>query len=146
MVHTPGMKTSVIWSTDGSPADSTDPTAALQSVIPAPGESVMLVVDLAPDAVMASPDFDPEQAFAEQGAASPGLVELFEPENPGFHTTPTIDYFILLDGELHLELDNGEERLVKAGDVVIQNATRHRWRNETDRPARFAVVLVGAPA
>ncbi|MNJ05514.1 hypothetical protein D3C73_1668750 [compost metagenome] len=44
-----------------------------------------------------------------------------------------------------LELDNGETRLVKAGDIVIQNGTRHAWRNKSDRIARAVFVMIGAP-
>ena len=149
MVHTPTMASAVVWATDPSQpaaADGSDPTPELTSVLPsAPGSTVMLVVDFPPDTVMMSDEFDPAVAFAEQAEASPGLLEHFEPDAPGFHATPTVDYLILLDGELYLELDNGRETLVKPGDVVIQNATRHAWRNRTDRPARFAVVFV-APA
>jgi mannose-6-phosphate isomerase-like protein (cupin superfamily) len=149
MVHTPTMASAVVWATDPSQparADGSDPTPELTSVLPStPGSTVMLVVDLPPDAVMMSDEFDPAAAFGEQAEVSPGLLEHFEPDAPGFHTTPTVDYLIMLDGELYLELDNGRETLVKPGDVVIQNATRHAWRNRTDRPARFAVVFV-APA
>ncbi|MCW3000724.1 MAG: cupin [Conexibacter sp.] len=144
MVHTPGMASTIVWATEAPPtAGADDPTPALSSVIPGPNATVLLVVDFPPESVMMSEDFDPEASFREQSAASPGLLECFEPDHPGFHTTPTVDYVILLDGELHLELDNGEETLVRAGDIVVQNATRHAWHNRTASPARFAVVLVG---
>jgi mannose-6-phosphate isomerase-like protein (cupin superfamily) len=145
MAHTPSMATAVVWATNGTAAaGSADPTPTVSSVIPGAGSTVLLVVDFPPESVMMSADFDAEASFREQSEHSPGLIELFEPDSPGFHTTPTVDYFILLDGELHLELDNGEETLVKAGDVVIQNATRHAWHNRTNKPARFVVTLIGA--
>jgi quercetin dioxygenase-like cupin family protein len=59
------------------------------------------------------------------------------------HTTATIDYGIILEGEMWLELDNGESRLVKAGDIVVQNGTRHAWRNKSDRVVRALFVMIG---
>ncbi|MEU6548978.1 cupin domain-containing protein [Streptomyces sp. NPDC046915] len=60
------------------------------------------------------------------------------------HTTPTVDYGIVIEGEIVLELDGGRLTPLTAGDIVIQNGTRHAWRNHSDRPATMAFVLVGA--
>jgi quercetin dioxygenase-like cupin family protein len=60
------------------------------------------------------------------------------------HTTETIDFEVILHGEVILELDDGAERLLRAGDTVVQNGTRHRWRNPGAEPALMAVVMVGA--
>jgi hypothetical protein len=65
-------------------------------------------------------------------------------EHPGMHTTDTIDYGMLLEGPLHLELDDGASRKPEPRDVVIQNGTRHAWRNRSDAPATMLFVLVGA--
>ncbi|WP_421147879.1 cupin domain-containing protein [Pseudomonas sp. NFX5] len=59
------------------------------------------------------------------------------------HTTATIDYGVILEGEMWLELDNGESRLVKAGDIVVQNGTRYAWRNKSDRVLRALFVMIG---
>jgi predicted SnoaL-like aldol condensation-catalyzing enzyme len=72
--------------------------------------------------------------------------ETFDPERPGFHTTQTIDYQIVLSGELWLGLETGEETLVKQGDVVIQNGTSHAWTNRTREPAVLAAVSIGVAA
>ncbi len=100
--------------------------------------------DFPPDSVMQNP-IDGVQAYEELGAALPGLIESFEPDNPGMHTTATIDYGIILEGEMWLELDNGQSRLVKTGDIVIQNGTRHAWRNKSEQIARAVFVMIGAP-
>ena len=71
--------------------------------------------------------------MAENLAVSPGLAERFEPD--GRHATPTIDYGIVLDGEIWLELDNGVETRLGPFDIFVQNGTRHAWRNKSDRPA-----------
>ena len=60
------------------------------------------------------------------------------------HTTRTIDYGIVLSGEIDLELDEGEVHL-KAGDVVVQRGTRHAWRNRSSEPCRIAFVLIDSP-
>jgi quercetin dioxygenase-like cupin family protein len=67
-----------------------------------------------------------------------------EPDNPGMHFTDTVDYVIVLDGEVWLEVDGGKDVLLKKHDVVIQNGTRHAWRNKSDRNVTIAAVLVGA--
>ena len=74
----------------------------------------------------------------------PGLLGEMEPDDPGMHTTDTIDMEVILSGEVILELDDGEERLLRAGDTVIQNGTRHRWRNPGSEPCVMAIFMVGA--
>ncbi|WP_414635919.1 cupin domain-containing protein [Amycolatopsis sp.] len=65
-------------------------------------------------------------------------------EPDGMHRTATVDYGIVLDGEIWLEVDGGEERLLTAGDTIVQLGGRHGWRNKSDRPATLAFVLTGA--
>jgi quercetin dioxygenase-like cupin family protein len=60
------------------------------------------------------------------------------------HTSDTVDVGIVMSGELWLELDDGAERHLTAGDVVIQNGTRHRWQNRSSEPCVMTFVLVGA--
>lgn len=145
--HVPGHAVAQVWSTsagDRLPHSGADPTAKAGSLVPrAPGTS-LLVVDFPPDSVMMEPAFDHAAAGAELAAALPGLIDCFEPDSPGMHTTPTIDYGIVLTGEIWLELDDGMEKLVRAGDIVVQNGTRHAWRNRSATPVRVAFVLVGA--
>jgi len=103
-----------------------------------------MLVTYPPDSVTAVPGFDPAAARAEYLARLPGLAERFEPDNPGMHTTDSIDYVIVVDGEISLELD---ERMVgpfQCGDIVVQNGTRHAWRNRGNKPAKLVFVFVGA--
>jgi hypothetical protein len=143
--HIPGMASRLVWATPAVPAvpfDGADPTPAVASIHPAPGETRFLVVTFPPDSVFFSPGFDPAAAAAENLAVSPGLAERFEPD--GMHTTDSVDYGIVLDGEIWLELDDGHVRHLRRHDVVVQNGTRHAWRNRGDRPATLAFVLIGA--
>jgi mannose-6-phosphate isomerase-like protein (cupin superfamily) len=146
-VHHPGFAEALLWSTAQTPvvpADGKDPTPAVTSFMAEPGGTRFLMVTFPPDAVMASPGFDGAKAFEEHLKGTPGIAERMEPDNPGMHTTDTVDYVIVLDGEVWLELDDGKEVLLKKHDVVIQNGTRHAWRNRSDRGVTLAAVLVGA--
>ncbi|WP_280424592.1 cupin domain-containing protein [Nocardia carnea] len=113
-----------------------------ESFVPIVGGTRLITIVVPPDAGMASPDFDGMAFAAEQLENGPGLAELFEPD--GMHTTPTVDYTIVTEGEIWLELDDGSQTLLTAGDVVIQNATRHAWRNKSEHPAKIVSVLIGA--
>ncbi len=142
--HIPGMVSRLLWATSPSstvPFDGSDPTVAVRSIVPAVGETRFLVVTFPPDSVFSSPDFDPALAAEENARISPGLAELFEAD--GMHTTPTIDYGIVLDGEIWLELDNGDVTHLREHDLIVQNGTRHAWRNRGQVPASVAFVLVG---
>lgn len=63
--------------------------------------------------------------------------------HPMMHQTPTLDYIIILSGELHLIMDEGET-LLKPGDVVIQRGTNHAWSNRSDEPCIQLAVLIDA--
>ena len=140
----PGMTSAVLWTT--APQPEIDVAEAAPAGVywhPAPGGTVLAVVDFAPDSVMAQPDFDFASAGAEQMQHLPGLAERFEQDNPGMHTTETVDYAIVQQGNIWLELEAGEPSLLEAGDVVIQQRTRHAWRNRSSEPARVVFVLIG---
>jgi mannose-6-phosphate isomerase-like protein (cupin superfamily) len=74
----------------------------------------------------------------------PGLLSYMDPSDPGMHTTDTIDFEIVLEGTVVLELDDSAEVTLHPGDTVVQNGTRHRWRNSGDTVARLAVFMCGA--
>lgn len=144
-----GFRTTLAWMTHdvtALPYDpaTPDPVVQVASMLPGPNGSCLIVVRFPPDSVMESPQFDGAAAAAEQARFLPGLADTFDPDGSGMHITPTVDYDIILDGELWLELDDGEIRHLRAGDVVIQNGTRHAWRNRTDRPTTMISVMVGA--
>jgi quercetin dioxygenase-like cupin family protein len=64
-----------------------------------------------------------------------------------FHRTNSIDYGIVLSGEVELELDDGATSTIGAGDIVIQRGTIHLWRNKSaDTVCRIVFVLIEAPA
>jgi quercetin dioxygenase-like cupin family protein len=74
----------------------------------------------------------------------PGLADVLEPDHAGMHTTQTVDFDVVLAGEVWLELDDGKEVLLKAGECVVQNGTRHAWHNRSKEKCVIAVCLLGA--
>ncbi|MFI5957342.1 cupin domain-containing protein [Cryptosporangium sp. NPDC051539] len=141
--HIPGFSNTLVWMTDDSAPTGTpsDLTLTTPSVIPGPSASGLTVVKFPPAASFESAD--PAASAAEQEQALPGLAAAFDADRPGFHTTATVDYVIVLEGELHLKLDRGPEIAVRPGDVVIQNGTAHAWTNRTSEPAVIAAVSIG---
>jgi mannose-6-phosphate isomerase-like protein (cupin superfamily) len=142
----PGQSVALLWSTaavPSAPVDGADIISEKSSYVPAePGETRLMIVTFAPDSVMMS--IDPVAGFQEFAEHIPDLAATMEPESPGMHTTQTVDYGIVLEGEVWLELDDGKQVHLKPHDVVVQNGTRHAWRNKSDKPVKIAFVLIGA--
>ena len=65
------------------------------------------------------------------------------PEHPGMHTTDTIDYAIVLEGEIVAIMDEGE-RVMKQGDILVQRGTSHAWANRSGKPVKVAFILISA--
>ena len=103
----------------------------------------MFTVPPATDIVM--DDLDIGAALAAMESALPGMAAHMEPDHPGMHTTASVDYEFVVSGSVVLELDDGTEVELHPGDTVVQNGTRHAWRNRGSEPCRIVVVLVGAP-
>jgi len=89
-------------------------------------------------------DLDIEAALGEFGDKLPGLGDFLEVDHPGMHTTATVDFEFVVSGRCVLELDDGAVRELGPGDTVVQNGTRHAWRNPYDEPCVMVVVIVGA--
>jgi mannose-6-phosphate isomerase-like protein (cupin superfamily) len=146
-VHVPGMASSLLWATGAAPCvphDGGDPITEKSLYIPPPGETRLILVTFPPDSVMMSGSFDPAAAGQEYMEHVPELAQTFELDNPGMHTTDTVDYGIVLEGEVWLELDDGKQVHLRPHDVVVQNGTRHAWRNKSDKPVKMAFVIIGA--
>lgn len=143
----PGLQAALLWSTEPKTVigkEVTEPSSLTTSWVPALGGSKAMVIVFPPDSVMGSPEFNPAAAGREYMENLPGLAEAFEIEAPGMHRTDSVDYAVVLDGEIFLELDDGEIRKLHKHDLVVQNGTRHAWRNRSDSPATVLFVLVGA--
>jgi mannose-6-phosphate isomerase-like protein (cupin superfamily) len=133
-----------LWGGDQTPTfpDDGRPTAQHNYFPPVGGYRFGFFTVL-PGAVSV-PGLDREAARAEMEEKLPGFLAHLEPDNPGMHTTDTIDFEVVLSGEVILELDDGAEKVLRPGDTVVQNGTRHRWGNRGTEPAVVALMLIGA--
>jgi hypothetical protein len=116
------------------------------SVVPGPGGTSLHFVTFPPGSVFADPSFDGEAAQKESLGRLPGLADHFEKEDPGMHKTNTVDYAVVYEGEIWMELDDGETLCLNRGDVVVQNGARHAWRNKGAQPVTMLFFLNGARA
>jgi len=141
-----GFSVTAVWATDhGMTAlpGSDDPTRKMTTFVPGEGGTRFLVTVVPPDRAV-QPRTAPAMIAIEMVAKLPGLGDAMEPDSLGMHTTDTVDYDVIMSGELWLELDDEQEVRLKPGDIVVQNGTRHRWRNKGKTPCVMYSVLVGA--
>lgn len=82
--------------------------------------------------------------LAEIDRELPGLALTLDLDEPGMHTTDTIDFVMVTSGTVTLELDGGERVELATGDCVVQNGTRHAWRNAGPEPCTLVITMVGA--
>jgi hypothetical protein len=136
-----------VWSTRATPApidraSGEPPESGIQLAPPKSGTRIR-VLDIPPeDASIGT--LTPEQArahFAEVGAAAASLHSGSDSRHAFMHRTETVDYGIVLEGEVTLILDVGET-IVRAGDIVIQRGTNHGWANRSGRHCRIAFILI----
>ena len=118
-------------------ADRQDQARTVQKIEPEPGGTVFRLIEYPPDSVRLR-GLDPQAHFGGMGVD----VSKDPPKrHPGMHRTRTIDYAIVLSGEIYAVLDEGEV-LLKTGDCLVQQATHHAWSNRSDEPCLIAFVLV----
>jgi hypothetical protein len=130
----------LVWGWDAIPAVPTDGAKPdYRRYFPPDGALRVIVVSMPPDDQPV--ELDPQ--VAEESFVGLYTDADWDPENPGMHTTASIDIGLVLSGKVLLELDDGEQRLLEPGDWYIQNGTRHAWRNPYDEPCRVAIFLAG---
>lgn len=125
--HLPGLLISDIWATNSMPVDLTQELLIDNTLVPDPPKqgSYFRYVSIPPDKDL-------------------GIPEMIANEtHPLMHKTDTLDYIIILSGELYLILDE-EETLLKTGDIVIQKGTNHAWSNRSDQPCVQLAILLDA--
>lgn len=84
-----------------------------------------------------------KSALQEMSEKVPRMGDHFDLSAPGMHTSDTIDYGVVVRGEMTLELDDGQIVHLRQGDCIVQNGTRHRWRNPLPEPCLMAFISVG---
>jgi hypothetical protein len=138
----PGLVVTDLWETTTAPADNGGAKDAVDRPVhlePAPTGTICRVVEFPPDAGWQG-KADAQAAFE---ALAAGHAKDAHSSNPMMHKTASVDYAIVLKGEIWAVMDDSERRMT-AGDVLIQRGTNHAWSNRTAAPALVAFILVGA--
>jgi len=138
----PGFRVTNLWSTHASPApvDDRDRLGELTGVMPPNNGTVLRIIDFPPESK------DPAE---RERAAHATFAHLFKDaahqpkagQHPGMHKTETVDYAIVMLGEITAILED-QETVLRAGDVLVQRGTNHAWANRSDGFARVCFVLI----
>ena len=135
-----------VWNTRETPVaidrESGEPVESGLVLAPPKGGTRIRVIDFPPesDAIRRLTATEAAEKFTEMGGAEAAQSRTGAP-HPLMHRTQTLDYGIVVEGELTLVLDRGETT-VRAGDIIIQRGTNHAWANRTDKNCRVAFVLI----
>ena len=141
----PGYEFHRLWGSDTTPGLPSDGTPPPQPrYFPPKNGFRFAFFTIPPETTTSVENIAIASALEEIQQKLPGMIEVLEPDQPGMHTTDTVDFDVVVSGEVYLELDDGAEVLLKAGDCVIQNGTRHAWRNRSSERCVIAVTLMGA--
>jgi len=142
--RTSGLTSTLMWLENATPADNSggeDKGARASGVAPPDGGSIFRVVDFPPEgeggAAFSNEEMKAEMGLGPDGGDAPPV------RHAGMHRTRSVDYAIVMSGEIDMLLDDSEVRL-KAGDVVVQRGTNHAWANRGTETCRIAFVLIDA--
>ena len=133
-----GIVSTLLWVTDETPADisgSADRAAREIGAPPPPNGSILRVVDFPPERTAAKTD---NAAFLKEMGVAAGSAPA---RHAHMHRTRSVDYAIVLSGEIDMLLDDSEVHL-KAGDILVQQGTNHAWVNRGSQVCRIAFVLI----
>jgi hypothetical protein len=138
----PGYRAVNVWRTEETPAriGAADSISKHEGILPPRDGTILRIIDFPPE-----PKDETElkhmldQTFG--GIYKDASHDRRPGKHPGMHRTETVDYAIVLEGEIWAVMDEGET-LLRAGDVLIQRGTNHAWANRSDRTARIAFVLI----
>ncbi len=143
-VRKAGLVSTLLWATDETPADisgARDRAARESGVAPPPAGSVFRLVDFPPITAEAAATLDQAAIHREMGLT--GHASSAAARHPFTHRTRSVDYAIVLEGEIDMLLDDSQVHL-KAGDVVVQQGTNHAWVNNSNANCRIAFVVIDA--
>jgi hypothetical protein len=132
-----------VWRTETAPALIAAPDTATQhkGILPPPnGGSVLRVIDYPPEAKDAT-ERQRQIAATFTGIFADADHDKRAGAHPGMHKTDTVDYAIILEGEIWAVMDDNET-MMKQGDILVQRGTNHAWANRSDKTARICFVLL----
>jgi len=142
MVGMEGLYLTDLWETTGPRANNNgtaDAAARPVHLEPPDGGTILRIVEFPPDETWRGKR-DVSDAFSSIGA---GHAPVTGHNDPMMHITKTVDYIIVLKGEIYAVMDKGET-LLRQGDVLVQRGTNHSWHNRSSQPCIIAAVLVSA--
>ena len=143
MASMPGLALTDLWETSGAPANNdghADAAARPVHLEPPKNGTIVRIVEFPPDAHWRNQLTDGGEAFKSIGA---GHAQDKRSSDPMMHRTSTVDYIIVLKGEIHAVMETGET-LLRAGDILVQRGTNHSWSVRGNEPCVVAAVLVNA--
>jgi len=131
----------LVWVTDQTPADisgTVDRATTNIGIAPPKQGSIFRIIDIPPT----PPEIERlEKDYLHKQIGDHAPRKGLPPRHPLMHRTLTIDYAIIMQGEIDMLLDDSEVHL-KAGDVLIQQGTNHAWVNRGTEPCRIAFILI----
>jgi hypothetical protein len=137
----PGYRAVNVWRTTESPpkVSAEDSVGQHKGILPPKNGTILRIIDFPPEPK------DPAELKRRLDATFGGIYSDAAHDktarHPGMHTTDTVDYAIVLEGEIWAVMDE-DETLLRAGDVLIQRGTNHAWANRSQKTARIAFVLM----
>jgi hypothetical protein len=146
MAFMPGLALTDLWETKGAPASNAGDADAAERPVrlePPKNGTILRIVEFPPDAQWrgaGEAHAGGQEAFKSIGA---GHVKDRASSDPMMHRTSTVDYAIVMKGEIHAVMDKGE-KLLRAGDILVQRGTNHSWSVRGTEPCIVAFVLVNA--
>jgi mannose-6-phosphate isomerase-like protein (cupin superfamily) len=138
-----GVANTLLWVTDSTPpavTQTADAGGRKIGVHPPANGTIFRVVEFAPEKDVRA-NYESRLRLMQEMGLAPEGPSREHPRNPGMHRTRTLDYAVILSGEIDLLVDDAEVHL-QAGDVVIQQGTNHAWVNRGAEPCKIAVVLI----
>jgi mannose-6-phosphate isomerase-like protein (cupin superfamily) len=139
----PGASITELWTTDEMPVDNggtTDRGARPIRHDPTPNGTIFRVVEIPPEGTGGG--IDTEAAFAAMGSHNKPSAD-DRSKHGSMHFTDSVDYLVVMSGEMHMVMEQGEV-LIPTGSVVVQRGTKHAWVNRSGKPCVIAAVLVDA--
>ncbi len=141
----PGHKSSDIWKTTAMPAPITgeepDPVADSKDFVPPMGVKIRISeLEPEPEAIRNLTREEAARWYQESGHTASSTFGRGG-RHPLLHRTETIDYAVVLEGEMTLVMD-GQDIVLKAGDVVVQRGTNHAWSNRSGKKVRMLYILI----
>jgi len=144
--HSGSTHVTEIWKSFLTPADNAaleEPTTPPYRLPPPPNGTSLRIISYPPDSIRHASLEQERSGDADVSSGRAAALDKGNPRHPGFHKTRSLDYAIILSGEIYALMDEGE-CLLKAGDVLIQRGTNHAWSNRTEQPCIIAFVLIDA--